>query len=906
MGQIVGLKAKPKRCNLNNLSQLETPAAGEHILVSSDNSMNAAGQGNFDCYIVGDGTTAAEALPRKSISPNDAVFVGTFNTLVELLAVQNPQKNAYGFVIAPDEGDNYYHRYKFNGTQWLFEYTVGSTPFTDAQWAAIQSGMTAALVTKLGALPTASELNTALAGKQATIPDLSTIRSGAAAGATAAANTGDKAYDASAFSGLGRKNLPKNIVEVSGTNKNVLTQAMVNTTNTIYVIQYDYDLNGQAITLPAGCVLEFDGGSLANGEIVGNLTKINASQTHIFKDNLSMGGSFDVANLYIEWFGGKADGTTYNNEAFQSACNAAVNCGVPIQLLAGTYVYDEGRSGASTYINFSGAGQKFVMRGAGIGQTIIKTADGSLDRYIAAGGNPKWLRTFYVTPYEGRTTPASYTAELVDVSDLTFDKNKGANTATPETAFAWESNCSFKISSGNSIYTGIIENVYFRNIEVKNKVGSGLNIGNVTINKNLYFDNIIGLDGQNDWGTREDIYPLAICPNIQIVNCNVYYIVIEPVSSQQTEREGKQIHTFISDCKISRLNWLGEGCTTSANNTLQVDNTFFNGSILNITGNSIFSNCIFRFAGKSESILWSDMRFDNCQFYFDWVDDIPSTIKARSTSYQQRVKFSRCSFYTLNGPTGIDISGSVLDVYTPSNTPPIMEYDNCTFKVTIGNKAGTRLFNNKRGYGWFEVRNCVIDVNSEAALFGLGSFASGLTTIVFENNIVVNNNIIANISASRAVSFGKISGDFSRGDIFTRAEGTQTFIMDGRGTTLHVDSSANILSFLLPKGAEVIKDGVIYTFMVDKVANATSTWAMFTARLVNKNVTTAERQALTLPNVPIEAFDTDIQKNVYWNGTEWLDSTAAPVANSLKLLSITQSAYDALATKDPNTLYVIS
>lgn len=62
MGQIVGGAAKPKRCNLNQLSQLRTPAAGEYILVSSDNSMNAAGQGNFDCYIVGNGTTAAAAL----------------------------------------------------------------------------------------------------------------------------------------------------------------------------------------------------------------------------------------------------------------------------------------------------------------------------------------------------------------------------------------------------------------------------------------------------------------------------------------------------------------------------------------------------------------------------------------------------------------------------------------------------------------------------------------------------------------------------------------------------------------------------------------------------------------------------------------------------------------------------
>lgn len=63
MGQIVSAAAKPKRCNLSQLSQLGTPAAGEYILVSSDNSMNAAGQGNFDCYIVGVGNVAATALP---------------------------------------------------------------------------------------------------------------------------------------------------------------------------------------------------------------------------------------------------------------------------------------------------------------------------------------------------------------------------------------------------------------------------------------------------------------------------------------------------------------------------------------------------------------------------------------------------------------------------------------------------------------------------------------------------------------------------------------------------------------------------------------------------------------------------------------------------------------------------
>ncbi len=65
MGQIIGGAAKPKRCNLSKLSQLGTPAAGEYILVSSDNSMNAAGQGNFDAYVVGNGESAASALELK-------------------------------------------------------------------------------------------------------------------------------------------------------------------------------------------------------------------------------------------------------------------------------------------------------------------------------------------------------------------------------------------------------------------------------------------------------------------------------------------------------------------------------------------------------------------------------------------------------------------------------------------------------------------------------------------------------------------------------------------------------------------------------------------------------------------------------------------------------------------------
>lgn len=80
----------------------------------------------------------------------------------------------------------------------------------------------------------------------------------------------NKTYDKQSFSGLGRVYLRKNIVG----DKNVLTQAMINKANTIYVIQYDYDLKGETITIPENSVLNFIGGAIGNGTIIGNKTKV--------------------------------------------------------------------------------------------------------------------------------------------------------------------------------------------------------------------------------------------------------------------------------------------------------------------------------------------------------------------------------------------------------------------------------------------------------------------------------------------------------------------------------------------------------------------------------------------------------------------------------------------------------
>lgn len=86
----------------------------------------------------------------------------------------------------------------------------------------------------------------------------------------------DRTYDEANFSGKGYKILRKNIVE----GKNILTQDMINESNTIYEIRYDFDLNEQAIDIPENCILKFSGGSFDNGQIEFNNCTITDGNFH--------------------------------------------------------------------------------------------------------------------------------------------------------------------------------------------------------------------------------------------------------------------------------------------------------------------------------------------------------------------------------------------------------------------------------------------------------------------------------------------------------------------------------------------------------------------------------------------------------------------------------------------------
>ena len=114
----------------------------------------------------------------------------------------------------------------------------------------------------------------------------------------------DREYDEANFSGKGYKILRKNIQE----SKNILTQDMINEANTIYEIRYDFDLNSATITIPEGCTLKFEGGSLSNGILNGDIYVIGQVKLYNCHTNYLVN-----ADIYLSWFIKNKDNESYSD-----------------------------------------------------------------------------------------------------------------------------------------------------------------------------------------------------------------------------------------------------------------------------------------------------------------------------------------------------------------------------------------------------------------------------------------------------------------------------------------------------------------------------------------------------------------------------------------------------------------
>lgn len=144
---------------------------------------------------------------------------------------------------------------------------------------------------------------------------------------------GNKDYDAASHSGMGRVILKKNIVNsVNTLTRDMFYKGEVGSrepnTNTVFVIQYDYTL-AEDITIPANCVLQFDGGSISGEHtITGDNTNIVADDVKIFGTDVDIIGNFANKELNLAWFGAIGDTVTDCTSAVQKTVDVIGNINI--------------------------------------------------------------------------------------------------------------------------------------------------------------------------------------------------------------------------------------------------------------------------------------------------------------------------------------------------------------------------------------------------------------------------------------------------------------------------------------------------------------------------------------------------------------------------------------------------
>ena len=126
----------------------EETAARKSADTALDSRVTAV-EGKIPAQASAENQLADKAFVNSSISTATATFRGTFESL-EALKAAEADKNDYAFWVHKDEaGNTCYDKYTYDGAEWRFEYRLNNSSFTAAQWAAINSGVTADVVKAL-------------------------------------------------------------------------------------------------------------------------------------------------------------------------------------------------------------------------------------------------------------------------------------------------------------------------------------------------------------------------------------------------------------------------------------------------------------------------------------------------------------------------------------------------------------------------------------------------------------------------------------------------------------------------------------------------------------------------------------------------------------------------------------
>lgn len=93
--------------------------------------------------------------------------------------------------------------------------------------------------------------------------------------------------------------------------KNLLTQDMINNTNTIYEMRYVYDLDGKTITVPNYSYIDYNGGYYING-VINQTAPINVELGHMFYNKTLQRPTYWNGTEYLDANGNRTNDVKLN------------------------------------------------------------------------------------------------------------------------------------------------------------------------------------------------------------------------------------------------------------------------------------------------------------------------------------------------------------------------------------------------------------------------------------------------------------------------------------------------------------------------------------------------------------------------------------------------------------------
>lgn len=716
--------------------------------------------------------------------------------------------------------------------------------------------------------------------------------------------------------------------------RNLLTAVMLSEANTIYEIRYDFDLNGETIEMQEGCILKFEGGSLSNGKIVGNYTKLQYKAT-IFT-NIIIAGTWLVGEIKSSIFSDIA--STNKLQQIFNLCNNKIfnrvlieegnyNCSLSsiVGDISGTGLILSGNNIEITLngnINLSSNGYPdyHVLLITDSNNVTIK-GTGSIVGDKESHDYTKHNKDDYKTHEWGRIisirkskgvfiegiTLKNSTGDCLNVGDSTLSDGISENIILK--------NLTLTDCRRNGITIATCNNVFIDGLKIKNVHGTNPQAGidiepntggvvyNVFINNSLFENCGSAIEA---WNANTDVYNNIHIKNINVNNCGQSIFDNSAGSGQSKQKSifglGNAKNIEVDNICISNSNWDGSVLSFFKTNNVRVTNVTINGceydkSVLKLQNvkDCLVSNMTIN--ENSKGIFINTISNGVCK-----IEN--SVLKFLNIVGKGNVDTLNNVFFENNdidGQMWAIMNNCVFSNNTINNT--IVNADNKNYQITtLGQVAFTD------SYGWRFWSNCKF----------LNNAINVPLNITCDNTLFANNKM-SNITLTNA-SGGQINDNlkFINNTIFGNL--VLQYIKDSVffNNTINISKVSSELIFLIRYTNVVLKNNIFdigKSLVTRYISNGTQTLPDLTNSLyaIRNKIKGKFREHLDLysnpdlvyvENLPFNLksrtdllkYQEDLNANdnsligymyfdgslepprpVYWTGSKWVDATGADV-----------------------------